>query len=224
MPATSLVVATALGHSLIAPGARAASAQVPTGPTSRRETDSVDEEGRPDLSEWFGEVALREDLGAAPAVFLTELAVMLGALRPSLINRSQSTIKQDARGIEVEIAHQRDVDASISISIDEGGAIVAWLSAHEHIFPDDATKERSWMTVTVDAIAEVLCGEYVIEDHYRGKRLLKTRIIDVGDPAHEQVMETIGTPLALIPWPGERRTERRRIDFGARRLPDDERE
>lgn len=122
--------------------------------------------------------------------------------------------------MEVEIVHQVDGDATISASVDHRGGIIFWLSAHEHIFPEDATSDRSWTTVAVDAIAEVLCGEYLIEDHYRGKRLTKVRIIDAADPAGERVMETIGTPLALIPWPGPRRVERRRIDFGAHRTPD----
>jgi hypothetical protein len=171
------------------------------------------------LDRWFGEVSLRSDLDLSATSFLAELTTMLGSLRPALMDTARSTVRQSERdlGVEIEIAHQVDPDASISGILGDEGGIIFWLSAHEHLFPDEAPVDRGWTTVAVDAIAEILCGEYVVEDHYRGKRLLKTQIINVADPSKEHVMETIGTPFALIPWPGPKRVERRRIDFGAHR-------
>lgn len=171
------------------------------------------------LNEWFGEVNLRNDLDASATSFLTELATMLDSLRPARMDTSRSSVRQrdTGAGVEIEIMHQVDPDSTVSVILGDGDGIISWLSAHEHIFPADAPTDRPWTTVTVDAIAEILGGEYAIEDHYRGKRLIKTRIIDVADPAGERIMETIGTPLALIPWPGPKRVERRRVDFGAHR-------
>lgn len=171
------------------------------------------------LDEWFGEVHRRSDLDSSAESFLVELAAMLSSIRPTLIDVPRSAVRQQdgGTGVEVELVHRVDPDAMISAILGEGDAIIFWFSAHEHIFPADAPSDRPWTTVAVDAIAEILCGEYVVEDHHRGKRLVKTRIIDIGDPAGERVMETIGTPLAFIPWPGPKRVERRRIDFGAHR-------
>jgi hypothetical protein len=174
---------------------------------------------RTELDKWFGEVNLRDDLDPSASSFVAELATMLQSLHPARIDRSRSSVRQQevGTGVEIEIAHQVDADATVSATLGDGDGIIFWLSAHEHVLPADAPSDRPWTTVAVDAIAEILCGEYTIEDHYRGRRLVKTRVIDVADRAGERVTDTIGTPLALIPWLGPKRVERRRIDFGARR-------
>ena len=125
------------------------------------------------------------------------------------------TVEQAAKLLGDRSSHRSRRDHLRTLG--DGDGIIFWLSDHEHMFPADAPSDRPWTTLAVGAIAELLCGKYVVEDHSRGKRPVKIRIIDVRDPAGERVMETIGTPLALLPWPGPKRVERRRIDFGAHR-------
>lgn len=114
------------------------------------------------LNEWFGEVNLRNDLDASATSFLTELATMLDSLRPARMDTSRSSVRQrdTGAGVEIEIMHQVDPDSTVSVILGDGDGIISWLSAHEHIFPADAPTDRPWTTVTVDAIAEILGGEY----------------------------------------------------------------
>lgn len=64
----------------------------------------------------------------------------------------------------------------------------------------------------MDATAAILRGEYVVEAHYRGDKLMKTKVRDVVESGRT-VTET-GSLLALLPFLRRMdRVERRSIGF-----------
>lgn len=66
--------------------------------------------------------------------------------------------------------------------------------------------------MAVDAVAGVLRGEYVVEEHYRGERLIKTTVRDLRDG--ERAVTTTGSLLNLLPSLRRvDRVERRTISF-----------
>ncbi len=96
-------------------------------------------------------------------------------------------------------------------------AVVSWLSAEEFVTPADGGEQRPWTTVVVDVLAAVMRGEYAVEEHYRGKHWVKTRIVDVADPEQHRHLGTSGSLLwSWLPWPGAKRVEQKRLDFGLR--------
>lgn len=181
----------------------------------------MDDETTERLRHWFELVELGADVPAAAASALPEVAQMLDALRPSKLDRSRSTIRArghgwntPADGVEIHIAHDTDDVAAIDVVVGSKDAIVSWLPTHEHVFPDDGTRERPWPKVTVDLLAAVLSGEYLVESHYRGSRLVKSRVVDMKDPASPKVLSTTGSLLGWLLWWGDRRVEVRRLDYG----------
>jgi hypothetical protein len=144
---------------------------------------------------------------------------MLDIVSPTKLDTGRSAITSktswfELEGPEITLVHKSDPEDSITIVVDSGSAVVAWLSAHEHIYPNDARPGQAWTKVVVDATAAVLRSEYEVEDQYRGERLIRTRVLDVTD-SPPRVVSTTGNALALLPW-GSRRTVRRRVDFGVR--------
>lgn len=173
------------------------------------------------LRDWFGAVEL-ETLEPAQQAFLDELEQMLGAYKPPLLDTTRSSIRDrghawtKANTIEIRLVHATEPDAAIVVGLSPDEAIIGWLTSHEHITASDEWNSRSWTAAAVDAVAAILRGDYVVEDTYRGRRLVKTRIIDVGDPEGPHWITETGSLFAWIPTPGTKRVERRRIGFGAR--------
>jgi hypothetical protein len=90
---------------------------------------------------------------------------------------------------------------------------------HDHIDADDpweAAGERAWPARVADAVAAVMCGEFEVQDTWRGRWLARSRIVDVADPAGVRVLSTTGSLAGCLPWPGRKRVERRRLSFGVR--------
>ncbi len=165
---------------------------------------------------WFGSVDLRGAPDAALSV-IHELVRMLDETQPQLLDQRRSHVRSSGdRTVEIELAHQTESDCDVSVAVDSDQAVVSWLSAHEHVDESDAVAGRPWTTVVVDVVHSVLRGEYEVENHYWRKRLLRTKIIDTGDPAGPRVMEEQGPLLALLPWPRVTHVARRRVDFGLR--------
>lgn len=134
---------------------------------------------------------------------------MLDAVRPRALDRQRSHIVTEAHGwieyeAEVLLAHRDDDEADVTLAVGSAGALLSWLTTHDHIYPQDATSERTWTTVTVDAVAAVLRGEYVVEEHYRGDRLVKTTLRDSVDAG--RTVTIMGSILSLLPF--VRRTDR----------------
>lgn len=168
------------------------------------------------LTDWFRTV---EPGSPAPAqqAFLDELGQMLDAYKPALVDRSRSSITRRAKAstIEVRLAHRNEPDAAILVGVSPDEATVVWLTGHEHIDAREAEgASRPWTTVAVDAVAGILRGDYEVEDTYRGKRRVKTRIIDAADPDGPRAIAETGSLLGWVPAREPARVERRQIGFG----------
>jgi hypothetical protein len=166
---------------------------------------------------WFGTVAV-ESLTPVSREVLRELITMLDAVDPIEVelDRSKISSRHDwiaLEGPEVTIAHRNHDEAIITIVIGESEAIVSWLSVHDHIDESEGSPERPWTKVVADAVAALLRGHYEVEDHYRGRRLVKSRVFDVHDEPRRHI-STNGNLLGLLPW-GKRRVERTVVNFGA---------
>lgn len=174
------------------------------------------------LGDWFGTVEFEEPTQTQSA-FLDELLTMLETYQPPLLDRSRSSIRDRGHArtkdntIEVRLVHSSEPGAAIEIGLSEDEAIVAWLTAHEHITEWEAGGQgRPWTTQAVDAVAGILRGDYEIEDTYRGRRLIKTRVVDAGGPEGPRVITETWSLFGWVPSPRSKRVERRRIGFGAR--------
>jgi hypothetical protein len=174
------------------------------------------------VTDWFGIVELEQPTPTQES-FLDELLSMLEAYQPSLLDRSRSSIRHrghawtKANTIEIRLVHSSEPEAAIEIGLSEDEAIIAWLTAHEHITEWEAgVQDRPWTTQAVDAVAGILRGDYEIEDTYRGKRLIKTLVIDAGDPEGRRALTETGSLFGWVPSPGSKRVERRRIGFGVK--------
>jgi hypothetical protein len=187
----------------------------------------VDEALRSKLSRWFS--TIEADEGPVPAAVvdcLRELTHMLDVRHPTRLDSHRSAIRCSAIRYEapgwatVLLAHDTDKDADVFIEIGGEQAIVFWLSTHEHIDAADGYEGRPWTTVVVDFVALVMSGEYQVEHHYRGARLVKSRLVDVGEPddrrgnvQQSRVLSTTGY-FRWRPWPAKRRVEWKRVDYG----------
>jgi hypothetical protein len=174
------------------------------------------------LGRWFGTVALNSKPPDAVSVMLTELVEMLDALNPSRLDPSRSMIRSSdhgwvtpAQAVEVHLGHDIDNEADIDVVVGNDEALVSWLPTHEHVYPDDGSEERPWPKVVVDLLAAVLSGEYLVESHYRGHRLVKSRLLDALTPTSPE-LSTTGSLFGWLRWWGERRVEVRRLDYGVR--------
>jgi hypothetical protein len=170
--------------------------------------------------DWFGIVAV-EGLTGEQETFLDELGQMLDLYRPTKVDRAHSGVRSHEHGwtmdeaVEVRLAHSEQPDVVVEAVIGLGEALLAWLTAHEHLSAaDDEPGGRRWTTRLVDAIAGVLGGDFEVVDTYRGKRLVRTRIIDVAHPDGPRTVGETGSLLRWLPGPGRARTESRRVDFG----------
>lgn len=156
---------------------------------------------------------------AAQAV-LDGLVVMLDAVQPQALDRARSHVVTSGHGwaeydVEFLLAHTDDDESDITIAVGGNEALVSWLMAHEHIYPEDGDAERPWTTVVVDAVAALLRGEYEVTDHYRGDRLVKTTIHDT--LLGGKHISTSGSLLGLLPFLRRvDRVERRTVDFRCR--------
>ena len=148
---------------------------------------------------------------------------MLEVYQPPLLDRRKSSIRYEGHSwtkadtIEIRLVHSSEPDAAIEVGLSPNEAIVSWLTAHEHIDEravEGGGADRAWTTVAVDAVAGILRGDYEVEDTYRGGKLVKTRIIDVGGPDGPRAITETGSLFGWVPGPGIKRIERRRIGFG----------
>lgn len=173
------------------------------------------------LARWFGSVALGTDIALSTAGVLWELVSMLDVLQPPLIDRSGSSVRAEGHGwllddaVVAQITHAADSDAMVSVAVGTDEAIVSWLTVHEHVGPGLSIPTGRFARMVVDTVAKVLRGHYEVEHHFRGRRLVKSRIIDVSDPCRPQVVSITGSlVLSWLPWHGSKRVERRRLTFG----------
>ena len=177
------------------------------------------------LSRWFGVIEVNDDLAAPVVACLTELVEMLDTVDPSRVDRLRSAIRSKGHGwtvpggVAIHLAHESDENGDLDIVVGDREAIVSWLFAHEHVFPEDGDDARPWPTVVVDLVAAALKGEYEVENHWRGERLTKTRVVDVADRAGRRVVSSTGSLFGWLPWSGRKRVEVHRLDFGAGRGP-----
>jgi hypothetical protein len=170
-------------------------------------------------SGWFGRVSLDAAPDSARRVF-DELSRMLDVVQPEALDRARSHAVDsghdwNAYDVEFRLAHGDDERSDITVAVGKEEALVSWLMAHEHIYPDDGGEGRPWTTVVVDAVAALLRGEYEVRDHDRGDRLVKTSVHD--RPLGGRHVSTSGSLLGLLPLLRRiDRVERRTIDFRCR--------
>jgi hypothetical protein len=154
------------------------------------------------VQDWFGTVSL-DDAPPAAKRLVDELARMLDLVQPRLLDTETSHAIDRGHGVEVVLRHRTDPESNVSISIGRDEAIVAWLSTHEHFFDGPGNAGRPWTVVTVDVVAAVLRGEYAVEETYKGKHVVRTKVIDRVDG---RVVFTTGLLLwQLIPRRSVRR-------------------
>ena len=154
-----------------------------------------------DGGRWFAATSL-EGVSTPVVAAVRELLRMLDAVQPTALDRHRSHIVTSGHGwheyeAEVLLAHRDGDEADVTLAAGPAGALVSWLTTHEHVYPKDGIGERPWTTVAVDAVAGVLRGEYVVEEHYRGERLIKTTVRDLRDG--ERAVTTTGSLLNLLP-------------------------
>lgn len=171
------------------------------------------------LDPWFAELDLGESPPPSVEAVASKLAAMLTRLRPASIDRNRSGIRRTRPdwafgdvSFEVHLAHESDPDCDIYLVIAEDEAMIMWSSAHEHMYLGDADLLALWADEVVDAVAAILRGEYVIEEHWRGDRLTKVRIIDTAG-GEEEVLSTTGSLFFWLPSRRPRRVERRMVSF-----------
>lgn len=168
-----------------------------------------------DLARWFGDVDMAMEPTAPITALLAELVTRLDTLAPTRVDRTSSSVHQERGYIDVVLAHDSDEDGGLTIEAGDESAIISWLGAHEHVDRDDGYGERLWTSVVVDVAAAALRGDFVVEDHFRGSHWVKQRIVDMSDPGRPQVISGMGIVLwPWLPWPGSKRVERSRLDFG----------
>jgi hypothetical protein len=175
------------------------------------------------LGRWFTVIELT-DADVPPSVMacLCELVEMLDIIDPSRLDPGRSSIRQTGHGwivpgeVEFHLAHETDECADVDVVVGGREAIVSWLSAHEHVFSEDKGLDRPWTTVVIDVVAAVMRGEYEVENHFRGKRLIKTRIVDVADRKRPRDLGTTSSLFGWLPWHGPKRVEAQRLDYGPR--------
>lgn len=175
----------------------------------------------PGVNRWFSSVVTAGAPAAALSV-VDELVRMLDQAQPTLLDPERSVIGPAGTTWPeydwlIRITHKSYADAAISIAVDKDHAVVSWSNAHEHVYSEDGTAERPWMTVVVDAVAAVLRGEYVVETRYKGDRPVRATILDMADPDAPRMVSEVGTLLSSwFPWPRVTQIERSRLSYGAR--------
>jgi hypothetical protein len=91
-----------------------------------------------DLSRWFGHVSLANAPRAAYSL-LDELVVMLDVTQPSRLDKNRSHVVDEGHGryehdVEILLAHSAEPEADVTIAVSQDDAVVAWLTAHEHVY------------------------------------------------------------------------------------------
>lgn len=168
---------------------------------------------------WFRDVA-HEGIPPSSRAVLDGLVQMLDAVQPQALDRERSHVASEGHGwaaydVEFLLAHADQPDWDITVAVGRDEALIGWLMAHEHVWPDDETADRPWTTVVVDAVAALLRGEYEVQEHYRGTRLVKTSVHDT--LLGRRHVSTSGSLLSLLPFLGRvDRVERRTVDFRCR--------
>lgn len=172
------------------------------------------------LEQWFSEVDLGQDPTPAATAVMAQLAKALNHLRPASLDRHRSTICASGHGwlmdnsVVAHLAHASEPDSDVDIVVGDREAIISWSTAHEHVYPEDGDRQRPWTTVVIDAVAAILRGEYLIEEHWRGERLIKVRLIDKAG-SDERHLSTTGSLLGWLPSRRPDRIERRVVSFDA---------
>lgn len=167
-----------------------------------------------DPSRWFDSVSVD---GASPAVsdVLHELVAMLDAVQPTAMDRARSHVVGQGHGwveyeVEFLLAHRHDDNEDVTVAVGADGALLSWLSVHDHVYPSDGSRERPWTTVVVDAVAAILRSEYEVIEHYRGTSLVKTSVYDA---AEGRTLLTVGSLMSLLPLRRVDNVQRRTVHF-----------
>ena len=162
------------------------------------------------------EIELTVDPGAPITALLGELVTMLDALGPTRVDRASSSVHQErSRSVVVVLAHDADEDGGLTIEAGDKSAIISWLSAHEHVDGDDGDDERP-----MDLRGRRCCRGGAAWG-LRRRRLLSR--IALGETTHRRHGRSRSTAAdqrnglvlwSWLPWRGEKRVERSRLDFG----------
>lgn len=144
--------------------------------------------------------------------FLTELRATLEEVQPAALDAERSGVSTRGKLTELRLAHAHDERWSIWAELGETSVALGFGDVHEHIGKEwSGDRERSWTTVAVDLVADILRGQVEVVTTYRGAAVASVthRRVGGGD------LGTTGFLAALKVW-RPKRTEVERVDFGAR--------
>lgn len=138
-------------------------------------------------------------LPEAPWAFYEELRAVVGGLAPARID--EATVEVDfGAGVAVTLPHRDEPDWTLAAQVSRRAAVVFAGPVTRHFTDADGP---GWTSAAVALLATALRGELEVEVAYRGDELVR-----VGD-------DRVWGPASLAVWRPVR-TERLRMDFGAR--------
>jgi hypothetical protein len=139
------------------------------------------------------------DLPEAPWAFYEELRAVVADLAPPAID--EAAVEVDfGRGLAVTLPHRDEPDWTLAAQVSPRAAVVFAGPVTRHFTAADGP---AWTSAAVALLAAALRGELEVEVAYRGDELVR-----VDD-------EPVWGPASLAVWKPVR-TERVRVDFGAR--------
>ena len=143
--------------------------------------------------------------------FLRELKEMLEQVRPAALDVERSGVFTRGDDVtELRIAHAREPRWSIWAELGETSLALGFGDVHEHIGKEwSGDGERSWTTVAVDLIADILRGQVEVVTTYRGDAVASVTHRRVGGGKD---LGTTGFLAALKVW-RPKRTEVERVRF-----------
>jgi hypothetical protein len=153
-----------------------------------------------DMSAWFTEADLTKSPLSAQRLF-TDLCQLLDQLDPANLAADQQTATADKGGdaIKIRLVHTNNRNADLDIEVGDRTTHTYGLYGfdEDYALPDDP--EEVWRADTIDTIAGLLRGHYLVERLSWHARPYRTRVTDPVANARDLV--TLDSFLGLLPLP-----------------------
>ena len=188
------------------------------------------------VSRWFGSVDMDEAFPAAVAV-VAGLERLLEETQPSLVQPARSWIRSRCRGwpppelvwpdtspsaepdwpdceVGIRLGHATDAEADITVGVGPRGAVVGCLDGWMSV----SLMDRSWIDEVVNLTDNALRAQYVWEEHYRGRKCVRSELAYVGVSVDgtqgRHVKQAFQARTAWWHLPHQARVERRVVTYG----------